>query len=424
MKKRVSRVGNIILISICIGVSFGCSSGQGEERSVTTQSSSQVELETEEETNGEGEITVQESDDQIELDQEGETDISGEEEYSPEEQIRKNEERFFEEAEEQGIDRQEAEEYLQTLMDDNLFQDGAMILTGLRIDDIDGNGQEDMLVMVTDAQEKSFYGSGSLWFYMNEDEPYCFSEEDCSYYGWFEAFWEDIDDDENVEIVFSAQGTGCGAVGDSYKAVFKYKDHAIERMQLPSDFEEDYDCGLWVDVIQEPKKDSYSAYCPYFDEWISFQAENVEGWDLPGAAQDVGSNARGYFNLRVAEYQGKKALQASEYLYGEGGVAHYVATAQFLITWKANGTPEVVKWWIEEDSNTYVNSRESGISYSDGYFYYASQSDHGYLYRAREDGSEPQCLAKVQAANICVRDSGREVRIDWLRRKSSEGNYG
>lgn len=74
MKKRVIRVGSIILISICIGVSFGCTSDQGEERSVTTQSSSQVELETEEETNGEGkgEITVQESDDQIELDQEGE----------------------------------------------------------------------------------------------------------------------------------------------------------------------------------------------------------------------------------------------------------------------------------------------------------------------------------------------------------------
>lgn len=425
MKKRVIRVGNIILISICIGVSFGCSSDQREERSATmqeiTQNSSQVEQETEKETIGEGkgETAVQESEDQVEPKQEGETDISGQEVYSPREQMRKNEEKFFEEAEEQGIDRQKAEEYLQTLRNDNIFQDGAMALTGLRIDDIDGNGQKDMLVMVTDAQEKSFYGFGSLWFYMNEDEPYCFSEEDCSYYGWFDVFWEDIDNDENVEIVFSAQGTGCGAVGDSYKAVFKYKDHAIERMQLPSDLEEDYDCGLWVDVIQEPEKDRYSAYCPYFDEWILFQAENVEGWNLPEAAQDVGSNARGYFNLCVAEYQGKKALQASEYLYGEGGVVHYVVTAQFLITWKADGTPEVVKWWIEEDSNTYVNSRESRIGYSDRYFYYASQSDRGYLYRAREDGSEPQCLAKVQAAEICVRDD----EIYFVSQSDENGIY-
>ena len=419
MKKRVSRVENIILISICIGVSFGCSSDQGEERSVTTQSSSQLEQETEEETTGEGKTAVKGSDDQAEPKQEGETALSGQEEYSSGEQIIKNVKKFFEETEEQGIDQQEAEEYLQTLMDDNIFQDGAMALTGIQIDDIDGNGQADMLVMVLDAQETPAYGSGSLWFYMNEDEPYCFSEEDCSYNGWFEAFWADIDNDENVEIVFSAQGTGCGAVGDSYKAVFKYKDHGIERMQLPSDFEEDYDCGIWVDVIQEPQKDSYSAYCPYFDERISFQAENVEGWDLPEAAQDVGSNARGYFNLRVAEYQGKKALQASEYLYGEGGVAHYVATAQFLIAWKADGTPEVVKWWIEEDSNTYANSRESRIDYSDGYFYYASQSDHDYLYRAREDGSEPQCLAKVQVAEICVRDD----EIYFVSQSDGNGIY-
>lgn len=419
MKKRVSRVGNIILISICIGVSFGCSSDQGEERSVTTQSSSQLDQETEEETAEEGKTAVKGSDDQAEPKQEGETDLSGQEEYSSGEQIIKNVKKFFEETEEQGIDQQEAEEYLQTLMDDNIFQDGAMALTGIQIDDIDGNGQADMLVMVLDAQETPAYGSGSLWFYMNEDEPYCFSEEDCSYNGWFEAFWADIDNDENVEIVFSAQGTGCGAVGDSYKAVFKYKDHGIERMQLPSDFEEDYDCGIWVDVIQEPQKDSYSAYCPCFDERISFQAENVEGWDLPEAAQDVGSNARGYFNLRVAEYQGKKALQASEYLYGEGGVAHYVATAQFLIAWKADGTPEVVKWWIEEDSNTYANSRESRIGYSDGYFYYASQSDHDYLYRAREDGSEPQCLAKVQAAEICVRDD----EIYFVSQSDGNGIY-
>lgn len=419
MKKRVSRVGNIILISICIGVSFGCSSDQGEERSVTTQSSSQLEQETEEETAEEGKTAVKGSDDQAEPKQEGETDLSGQEEYSSGEQIIKNVKKFFEETEEQGIDQQEAEEYLQTLMDDNIFQDGAMALTGIQIDDIDGNGQADMLVMVLDAQETPAYGSGSLWFYMNEDEPYCFSEEDCSYNGWFEAFWADIDNDENVEIVFSAQGTGCGAVGDSYKAVFKYKDHGIERMQLPSDFEEDYDCGIWVDVIQEPQKDSYSAYCPCFDERISFQAENVEGWDLPEAAQDVGSNARGYFNLRVAEYQGKKALQASEYLYGEGGVVHYIATAQFLIAWKADGTPEVVKWWIEEDSNTYANSRESRIGYLDGYFYYASQSDHDYLYRAREDGSEPQCLAKVQAAEICVRDD----EIYFVSQSDGNGIY-
>lgn len=367
MKKRVGRVGNIILISICMGVSFGCASDRNAEHSVTTQETAQSlsleEPEIEGETIGESqeETSVQESDGQEE----------STEEYSPEEQLRKNEEKFLGEAEEQGVDRQLAKEYLQRLTDDNIFQDGGMELTGLRIGDIDGNGQADLVVALQDVCQKYQYGTGSLWFYMNEDEPYCFSDEDFPYFGWYDTFWEDLDNDGNVEIVFSALGTGCGAVGDHYKAVLKYEDHTLREMQLPTDFEEDYDCGLLVDVIQEPEKDRYSAYCPYLDEWISFQAENVEGWDLPEAAQDVGSNARGYFDLRVAEYQGKKALQASEYLYGEGGVVHYVATAQFLITWKADGTPEVVKWWIEENSNTYANSRESRIGYSDGCFYYA-----------------------------------------------------
>ena len=348
MKGQVRKDGMIFLMLLCVGVSFGCASNKGAEESrgeqQTEQSPMSEEGQAAEETTPQG-LTAEDLSE--EPDQESENDISEEEEYSPENQLRKNEEKFFEEAQKQGIDRQTANTYLQILADDNIFQNGAMALTGLQIDDIDGNGQKDMLVMVTDAQEKSFYGFGSLWIYVNEDEPYCFSEEDCSYYGWFDAFWEDIDNDENVEIVFSAQGTGCGAVGDSYKAVFKYKDHAIIRMQLPSDLEEDYDCGLHIDVIQNPESDSYSAYCPYFDEQLSFQAENVEGWDLPDTAQEVGENARGYFNLCAAEYQGKKALQASEYLYGEGGVAHYVATAQFLIIWREDGTPEVVQWWIE-----------------------------------------------------------------------------
>ncbi|MDE6622312.1 MAG: hypothetical protein K2K74_17840 [Lachnospiraceae bacterium] len=345
MRKRVSRVEYFILLSICIGVSFGCTSDQSAEYAATTQNPSQEEQETTGETIEERKEkpSVQESDSQEELT----------EAYFQEEQIRKNEESFFEEAEKQGIDRQTADTYLQILIEDNIFQDGAMALTGLQIDDIDGNGQADMLVMVLDAQEKPFYGSGSLWFYMNEDEPYCFSEEDCSYYGWFDVFWDDIDNDENVEIVFSAQGTGCGAVGDSYKAVFKYRNHAIERMKLPTDLVEDYDCGLGISVFQEPQPDSYSAYCDYLKDQIYFQAENSGVWELPDTEISVGGNARGFYNLCVAEYEGKNALQASEYLSAEGGVVHCVGIAKFLIIWEADGTPKVVDWWIETDESTY-----------------------------------------------------------------------
>ncbi|MCM1174511.1 MAG: hypothetical protein NC341_05605 [Blautia sp.] len=261
--------------------------------------------------------------------------------------IKENGQLFLEKAEEQNVEAGTAEKLFGRLLQDQIFRDGGMALTGLLIDDIDENGQPDMLVMVQDAEERPAYGSGSLWLYLNDDRPYCFEEEACSFCGWFDAFWADIDNDENIEIVFSAGGTGCGAAGDSYKAVFRYRDHAIERLALPSDLEEDYDCGLRVELVQEPEKDVYSAYCPYFDELIAFRGENIEGMRIPDSPHLVGGNARGFYDLCVVEYEGKRALQASEYLYGEGGIVHNVATAQFLITWEKDGTPKVIRWWVE-----------------------------------------------------------------------------
>lgn len=89
---------------------------------------------------------------------------------------------------------------------------------------------------------------------------------------------------------------------------------------------------------------------------------------------------------------------------GEGAVPHCVATAEFLITWQEDGTPKVVEWWIEEDKSVWANTHESRICYMDGYYYYASQSDHYFLYRVKEDGSSPQCLAKLHASDICAQD--------------------
>lgn len=276
MKKRVEKIKYICMMLLCVGVTFGCVSDQDTNLSLETSTNIFVD---------QSEIvqTSNQEEEQESSMQEESREETTQEVYSSERQMEQNEKIFYEEMEKQGIDQQTAKEYFQTLIEDNLFQDGEMALTGIRIDDIDKNGQKDMLVMVLDAQEMPFYGSGGLWFYINDDTPYCFSEEMCSYYGWFDIFWEDIDNDENVEIVFSAQGTGCGAVGDSYKAIFKYrnsltdnsKKHNIERMQLPSDFDEDYDCGIKIEVFQEPEKNQYSAFCPYFDETISFQAENM-----------------------------------------------------------------------------------------------------------------------------------------------------
>ncbi len=305
---------------------------------------------------------------------------------------------FYEKADEQGVTQKEAETYWENLLADDIFQDDAMELTELVIEDMDKNGQNDLLVMVLDREEKPFYGSGCVWLYMNEDEPYCFADEDASYYGWFDSFAEDIDNDGNVEIVLSTQGSGGGAVGDSYKAVLKYQNHGFERMELPSDLLEEYDRGIDIMVYQEPEENYYSAYCDYLKENIYFHAENT--FEPEAEAVWVGGNARGFYNLRPVKYEGKNALQASEYLYGEGGIVHNVATAQFIILWDKNGDAYIDKWWIEEDKNCYANTQGNRITYADGYYYYASQLDNYFLYRVKEDGSDAKCLAKVHSGTI------------------------
>lgn len=117
-------------------------------------------------------------------------------------------------------------------------------------------------------------------------------------------------------------------------------------MELPSDLDVDYDQGLTVDVIREPEADSYSAYCPYLDEILPFHRKH--GGQSPQTAELAGGNARGFYNLSLAEYEGRNVLKASEYLYGEDGVADCTGIAHFFITWEEDGTPAVVKWWLEE----------------------------------------------------------------------------
>lgn len=411
MSGMVRKAKMVSLMLLCVGVLCGCAARQKSEESMKGQEAQGVLTEEEQSGTAQSALAEERQEETGESAFAGASQESGggapeKEEYDPKDQIRKNQEKFYEEAGKQGISQQEARACLQVLMDDNIFRDGVMELTGLRIADIDGNGQTDMLVVVQDVQEKFLYGTGGLWFYMNEDEPYCFYEEECPYFGWYSSFWADLDDDGHVEITFCAQGTGCGGPGDHYKAVFKYRDHLIERMQLPSDHDDEAsgEYRLDVYVFQEPEADSYSARCARLDEQVSFRAENTGGWDLPDAVRQAGCNVGGFYDLRVAEYEGKKVLQASEYLCGEGGVPHGVAEARFLITWDRDGTPQVLKWWVEAYGDTWANWRESRICCAGGYFYYVSQMDHYYLYRVREDGSEPQCLVQAHAGSVCVQD--------------------
>lgn len=68
--------------------------------------------------------------------------------------------------------------------------------------------------------------------------------------------------------------------------------------------------------------------------------------------------------------------------------------------WGIESRRFVDRWWIETKENSYANSKGCRITYADGYYYYASQLDHYYLYRAKEDGSDSVCLAKVHPGAI------------------------
>lgn len=269
--------------------------------------------------------------------------LAAREEKQRKEVMQENEERFHELADQMELNQDEEMAYHQILYQDNVFQEGIMKLVGYVVDDIDRNGQGDMIVLLQDTtgiEWNGIYGAGCIYFYMNEDEPYCFQDEDFPFGYSLYLSSEDLDNDGNMEIVFESCGTGYGGVGDWYCRILKYKDHTMTEMKLPSDYADGTEID--VKVTQELQRDTYSAYCPYLDEMIIFQAANA--FEPYGGG---GANCRGFYDLECIEYKGGPALEASEYLYGEGGIAHAVGIAKFIIVWDEDGNSRIDKWWVE-----------------------------------------------------------------------------
>lgn len=272
-----------------------------------------------------------------------EEQLAAERELRRQEILRENEDLFYEAAGQMEVIGTEAEKYYRILCRDNVFRDGDMELTGLAIYDIDQNGQNDMAVMLEDTTREglsNIYDAGCIYFYMNGEEPYCFQEEGFPCAFGFNLSSADLDNDGNMELVFEAHGTGCGGPGDWYGRVLKYENHTMEEMTLPSESAEETSIGILVQ--QEMKENTYSAYCPYFDETIVFEAPNV--FEPYGGG---GANCRGFYDLHCVKYGDGSAVEASEYLYGEGGHAHGVGMAKFIIVWDEEGNSRIDKWWIE-----------------------------------------------------------------------------
>lgn len=125
----------------------------------------------------------------------------------------------------------------------------------------------------------------------------------------------------------------------------------MERLEIPSDLTDEYggQTGFKVDVIMEPEPDTYTAYCPYLDESITFQGSNSSLWEkyLEQAPMNAGGNCRGFFGLQAVVWEGRNALQVEEYLYGEGGIVHGVGGANFVLVWDEQDNGSVADWWVD-----------------------------------------------------------------------------
>ncbi len=245
------------------------------------------------------------------------------------------------------LSEDEQDTLYQKITDSKILEKENMRLTGVSFNDYDKNGKTDMLVCLYEDTEDSYsYVDGCLYLFMNDESPYFIYDDSCCYsFGSiFGDFGEDIDGDGNTEIVFCVQGTGCGGAGDCQKFMVKYKDKAIERMELPTDYNEEdynYDIGLSVDVEQDDENNVYRISCPYLNDTILM--------DIPedNKGRGGGSNCRGYYLLAMTEYEGRQLLAGYEYLYA-GAIVDGIGNAVFLFDWDENGRIYVCDWYIED----------------------------------------------------------------------------
>ena len=339
MIQRVLWTGCVIFLSAC-----GEKNAENDMMEDISMVEEKQDSQESEQENAEGLVNAEASDGWEEFEQMQDAadgdDAQGEADY-----MALNEERFYEVADYFEVDRTEAADYYQKLCKDNVFRNHTALFITMDIEDLDQNGQPDMVVMIRDY-EYSDYGEGCMYFYMNEDEAYCFRDEEFPFCWGFNIISGDFDGDGYMEIAFESLGLGVGGAGDWHPRILKYRNHTIELMNFPFDDEKYGDDmpGIHIVITQEPQVNTYSAYCAYLDETIVFEAESAIE---PDGRHECGGNSRGYFDLWKGEYEGKDALEVSEYLYGEGGIVHGLGLAKFLIVWNQKGEGRIVKWWIE-----------------------------------------------------------------------------
>lgn len=90
-------------------------------------------------------------------------------------------------------------------------------------------------------------------------------------------------------------------------------------------------------------------------EDYGFSQQQAQNWfdkvtedpDFSQMPRSVGCQCRGFYDPQIVTYEGRKAIQYSEYLYGEGGIAHGVGSANFILVWDEDGNGSVADWWVD-----------------------------------------------------------------------------
>ncbi len=286
--------------------------------------------------------------------------------YAAKGDIWEQEKEFLAEGRKRGIARAELKDAYRRLLADDLWngvvwrwegasEDSPRQISDWVIGDLDGNGQTDMVVM---AGEGSLFVPGEIWLYFNEEPPYILKDETAYYEDYFcfgSSFWEepfmvDLDNDGNLELLFAVGNGGNGGPGGRNNCLFRRVGNEwVECLEeLPNDYGErgGADTGLWV-YVKCIGVNRYEAYCPYLDERIEFDGRNSREIGENEYGRNGGANVRGFFDFECVTYQGKNALHCREYLSGEGGNAHGVGEAVFILVWDDNGVCRVADWRVD-----------------------------------------------------------------------------
>ena len=326
----------------CIGVLAVLSAGCG--KNADGDNTNRIENSAETEVLEETDISIPDDTDEENKDAENKKEEN--EENEEKERTEAFREKFYElMSAYSDMSEEDADAMYRKIEDSKIPDETDMCLTGAVFNDYDRNGETDMILCLYEGKEDSDgYADGCLYLFMNDDEPCYIYDDFCCYYnGWiFGDFGEDVDHDGSTEIVFCVQGTGVGGMGDCQKFVIKYRDSEAERMELPNDFSEGYDCGLNVEIEKDAESGSYNVYCPYLDDRIVLETEESEE-DIWGS----GANSRGYYGLTTTNYKGRKLLTGYEYIYS-GGIANGLGEVAFVFDWDENGKVFVADWYVED----------------------------------------------------------------------------